>query len=179
MAARAGAPQPQPPVSRTRRGALVKRAVALAVTGISLYLVAPSLVEVFASWPDIAKLDSGWLVVMAALEASSLALASHQELSALEQHHSGIGVVDHGARMECNQAKRAPSPQLLSAVGSTRPRFPCVERRSGAAQRRAHGLEPGVWTVDTWPWRRPRASSRQRGETGWSSRRPDMRRTAT
>jgi uncharacterized protein (TIRG00374 family) len=56
-----------------KRSVLIKRAVALIVTGLCLYLVAPSLAEVFSSWPDIAKLDPVWLVAMAALEASSLA----------------------------------------------------------------------------------------------------------
>jgi uncharacterized membrane protein YbhN (UPF0104 family) len=52
---------------------VIKRAVALAVTAVCLYLVAPSLVEVFSSWPDLADVEPLWLVAMAALEASSLA----------------------------------------------------------------------------------------------------------
>jgi uncharacterized membrane protein YbhN (UPF0104 family) len=52
---------------------LIKRAVALVVTALCLYLVAPSLAEVFSSWPDIADLEPTWIVAMAALEASSLA----------------------------------------------------------------------------------------------------------
>jgi uncharacterized protein (TIRG00374 family) len=55
------------------RGVLIKRAVALVVTAICLYLVVPSLAEVFSSWPDITGLEPWWLVGMAALEASSLA----------------------------------------------------------------------------------------------------------
>jgi uncharacterized protein (TIRG00374 family) len=45
----------------------------LAVTGISLYLVAPSLIEVFGSAGDINRLDPLWLVGMAVLQALSLA----------------------------------------------------------------------------------------------------------
>jgi uncharacterized protein (TIRG00374 family) len=52
---------------------VIKRVVLLALTGVSLYLVAPSLVEVLGSWPKITKLEPVWLVVMAALEACSLA----------------------------------------------------------------------------------------------------------
>lgn len=52
---------------------MIKRVVLLALTGVSLYLVAPSLAEVFSSWPDIAKLQPAWLVLMVGLEASSLA----------------------------------------------------------------------------------------------------------
>jgi uncharacterized protein (TIRG00374 family) len=51
---------------------MIKRVVLLALTGVSLYLVAPSLAEVFSSWPDIAKLQPIWLVLMVGLEASSL-----------------------------------------------------------------------------------------------------------
>jgi putative heme transporter len=51
---------------------LLKRIVLLAVTGLSLYLVAPSLIELLSSAPRVAKLEPGWLVLMAALEAASL-----------------------------------------------------------------------------------------------------------
>jgi putative heme transporter len=43
------------------------------VTGISLYLVAPSLIELLSSAPRLGKLDPVWLVVMVALEAASFA----------------------------------------------------------------------------------------------------------
>jgi uncharacterized protein (TIRG00374 family) len=43
------------------------------VTAVSLYLVAPSLIELFSSAPRVAKLEPVWLVSMAALEAASLA----------------------------------------------------------------------------------------------------------
>jgi uncharacterized protein (TIRG00374 family) len=56
------------------RNPLLKRIVLLAVTGVSLYLVAPSLIELFSSAPRVAKLEPGWLVLMAALEAASLAM---------------------------------------------------------------------------------------------------------
>src|SRR5919197_3581892 len=45
----------------------------LTVTGISLYLVAPSLIEVFGSAGDINRLDPLWLVAMAVLQGLSLA----------------------------------------------------------------------------------------------------------
>jgi putative heme transporter len=45
----------------------------LAVTGISLYLVAPSLVEVFGSWDEIDDLSPAWLALMAVLQAGTLA----------------------------------------------------------------------------------------------------------
>lgn len=55
------------------RGSLRRTAVWLAITAVSLYLVFPSLVEVFGSWRDITKLAPWWLLVMAGLQAAVLA----------------------------------------------------------------------------------------------------------
>jgi uncharacterized protein (TIRG00374 family) len=55
------------------RKRLVRTAFWLAVTGVSLYLVAPSLVEVLGSWNDLDTLAPGWLGVMAVLQAGTLA----------------------------------------------------------------------------------------------------------
>jgi putative heme transporter len=45
----------------------------LAVTGVSLYLVAPSLLDVFASWQDLDTIEPAWLAAMAGLQLLSLA----------------------------------------------------------------------------------------------------------
>jgi uncharacterized protein (TIRG00374 family) len=45
----------------------------LAVTGVSLYLVAPSLLDVFSSWSDLDTIKPAWLAGMAGLQAASLA----------------------------------------------------------------------------------------------------------
>src|SRR5919112_455556 len=45
----------------------------LAVTGVSLYLVAPSLTEVLGSWHDLDQLAPGWLAVLLVLQTASLA----------------------------------------------------------------------------------------------------------
>src|SRR3954454_18826529 len=58
---------------RPTRQKLVRAAVWLALTGVSLYLVAPSLIEVFGSWHDLATIGVGWLVAMAALQAAAMA----------------------------------------------------------------------------------------------------------
>ena len=55
-----------------QRTSLRRSIVWLGVTGISLYLVAPSLVEVFSSADDLAQIDPLWLVAMAGLEAATL-----------------------------------------------------------------------------------------------------------
>jgi len=52
---------------------LIRRAIALVVTAVSLYLVLPCVAELFSSWPDLAVLDPVWLALMLALEAASLA----------------------------------------------------------------------------------------------------------
>ena len=40
--------------------------------GVSLYLVAPSVLEVAGSWDDLDQLAPWWFAVMAALQAASL-----------------------------------------------------------------------------------------------------------
>jgi uncharacterized protein (TIRG00374 family) len=57
------------PTRRSLRGTLVW----LAITGISLYFVAPSVVEVLGSWEDLSKIAPGWLAAMAVLQALTLA----------------------------------------------------------------------------------------------------------
>jgi uncharacterized protein (TIRG00374 family) len=55
------------------RPRLVRRIFWLAVTGISLYLVAPSLVDVLGSWDDLDQLSLAWLGLMAGLQAGVMA----------------------------------------------------------------------------------------------------------
>jgi putative heme transporter len=45
----------------------------LVITAISLYLVAPSVVDVLGSWDDLDELSPGWLGLMAALQTGMLA----------------------------------------------------------------------------------------------------------
>ena len=44
----------------------------LVITGVSFYLVAPSLLEVWGSWDEVDRLAPTWLVAMAALQAGSI-----------------------------------------------------------------------------------------------------------
>jgi uncharacterized protein (TIRG00374 family) len=55
------------------RRRLVRSAFWLAVTGVSLYLVAPSLVDVLGSWEDLDRLAPAWLALMLALQTAALA----------------------------------------------------------------------------------------------------------
>ena len=55
------------------RGRLRRTVFWLAVTCVSLYLVAPSLIDVFGSWGDLDELAPGWLAAMAGLQTLALA----------------------------------------------------------------------------------------------------------
>lgn len=47
------------------------RALGLVVMGVSLYVLAPSLIAVFASWRTVVDLDPAWLAVVVLLEGAS------------------------------------------------------------------------------------------------------------
>src|SRR5262245_43613451 len=49
------------------------RAVGIAVTGIGLYVVAPSLVTLFGAWPELDAVRPWWFVVLALLQFGSFA----------------------------------------------------------------------------------------------------------
>jgi uncharacterized protein (TIRG00374 family) len=51
---------------------IVRTVFWLSLTGISLYLVAPSLIDVFGSWNDLDSLAPWWLAAMAGLQALTL-----------------------------------------------------------------------------------------------------------
>jgi uncharacterized protein (TIRG00374 family) len=59
--------------SASRGPSLRRTAFWLAVTGVSLYLVAPSLLDVLGSWRDLERIDWIWFPVMLALQLGSLA----------------------------------------------------------------------------------------------------------
>jgi uncharacterized protein (TIRG00374 family) len=54
------------------RQRLLRTGVTLAVTAVSLYLVAPSVLEVLGSWEDVEQLAPGWLVAMVVAQAAAL-----------------------------------------------------------------------------------------------------------
>ena len=54
------------------RGKLRRTLVWLAISGVSLYLVAPSVVEVFGSADELEQIDPAWFAAMAVLEAATL-----------------------------------------------------------------------------------------------------------
>jgi uncharacterized protein (TIRG00374 family) len=59
--------------ARERKGQNWRRtAFWLGVSAVSLYLVAPSVIEAFGSWRQIERVSPAWLAVMAALEGAAL-----------------------------------------------------------------------------------------------------------
>ena len=84
-------------------GALARRwgwrAVGLSVTGIGLYVVAPSLLTMFGAWPRLAGVAVRWFVVLALLEFCSFAALWWLARIALAPHpHDAEGVDGHRAR---------------------------------------------------------------------------------
>jgi uncharacterized protein (TIRG00374 family) len=57
--------------ARTRR--LRRTIFWLVITGVSLYLVAPSLLDTLGSWRDITRFAPGWLAVMLVAQAAAIA----------------------------------------------------------------------------------------------------------
>ena len=51
---------------------LARRALLLGLTGVSLYLLAPSLIEVFSSAPRLTAIEPLWFLPMIVLQAASL-----------------------------------------------------------------------------------------------------------
>lgn len=91
---------------RVAGGALVRRwggrAVGLAITGVGLYIVAPSMLSLFGTWPRLADVEPWWFPVLVVLEALSfvalwwlarLALAQRAGDDEPPPVHSGWGTL--------------------------------------------------------------------------------------
>lgn len=74
----------------TTAGARIRRwggrAVALAVTGVGLYVVAPGLLSAFGAWPRLAEVQPRWFVLLVLLQAGSLASLWWLTRLSLEPH---------------------------------------------------------------------------------------------
>jgi uncharacterized membrane protein YbhN (UPF0104 family) len=75
---------------RVAGGGLVRRwggrAVGLAITGVGLYIVAPSILSLFGTWPRLADIDPWWFPVLVVLEGCSFAALWWLARLALTQH---------------------------------------------------------------------------------------------
>jgi uncharacterized protein (TIRG00374 family) len=63
----------EPPEEQTGGRSLRSTIIWLAITGVSLYLVAPSLIDVLSEADDVARLEPLWLLAIAALQVASQA----------------------------------------------------------------------------------------------------------
>src|SRR5687768_10990880 len=69
-------------MTRMLRRRIVVRVLLLLLAGVSLYLLAPSLLEIFSSWPELRGLDPLWLGLAVFFEAmSSLAFWTLQRIA--------------------------------------------------------------------------------------------------
>lgn len=69
-----GAAAPPPAAARRQGAQLARRVTLLAITGISLYLLAPTLIEVFGEWDRLAEIEPVWFAVMALFQGGSIFL---------------------------------------------------------------------------------------------------------
>ena len=60
-------------VAEPKRGGIRRTAFWVAITGVSLYLVAPSLLEVLGSWRQLDEIDLAWVPALLVLQLLSLA----------------------------------------------------------------------------------------------------------
>jgi uncharacterized membrane protein YbhN (UPF0104 family) len=99
-----------------RRGSRSARrtAIWLTITGVSLYLVAPSLLDVLASGRDIGKLNALWLPAMFVLQTASLAFL--WDLQRLALHGAPWGPVIASQLAGNALAKVAPGGGAVGAA---------------------------------------------------------------
>ncbi len=90
LAAAAGEAPARPGKSLRRR--ILTRGVLLVVAAVSIYLLFPSLVEVFSSWPQLAKIAPLWLLAGAGFEVVSfMALWTLQRIALRSQSWFAVG----------------------------------------------------------------------------------------
>jgi len=68
---------------------VTRRVLFLAITGVSLYLLAPSLIEVFSTAPRLTALEPAWFAPMILLQAGSLVCMALVQLICLHAHRLG------------------------------------------------------------------------------------------
>ena len=81
--ARAHAPSEHQHITR---GAILKRVLAVTVSGLALYGLAPKLGEVLGAWPRLRDIQPGWFAVMAATETASLVCMCAVQRIATQEH---------------------------------------------------------------------------------------------
>ena len=70
------------------RGAVIRRIALLSITAVSLYLLLPSLLEVFTSWRSLLDVEVGWVATaLVFVAASFLATKRPTALHAVRMMH--------------------------------------------------------------------------------------------
>ena len=72
-----------------RAGPLAKQGLLLAITGVSLYLLAPALLEVFGAFDELDDFNPLWYIAMVALQVGSYACIWGVQKLALRSQHWG------------------------------------------------------------------------------------------
>ena len=120
--------------ARPRRARIVRSMFWLAVTGVSLYLVAPSLIDVFGSWDDLDELAPGWLAAMAGLQTLALAcLWALQYLAMRGPSWPAVGQLAAGGQRAGEDRARRWRARRRAAV---------PDARQGRAARQPRGRGP-------------------------------------
>ncbi len=145
-------------------GALTRRGLLLAVTGLSLYLLAPALLEVFGAFDELNEIAPLWFPAMVLLQAGSFACmwgVQHLAVRAdrwgpgdhvaagverVRPHRAGrrgrlgrAAVLDAGARGRAGRRGRLGDDRLVAAPVRHPPRPPAARaaRRARRSRRRS------------------------------------------
>ncbi len=76
----------EPAKPRSLRSAIIRNVFFLGLAGVGLYIVWPSLLDVFASWPRLGAIEAGWYVGMVAAVTGSIACVWVLYRLVLHQH---------------------------------------------------------------------------------------------
>src|SRR5215207_3443388 len=154
-----------------RVGLLAKRGLLLAITGVSLYLLAPALLEVFGAFDRLDDFNPLWYVAMVGLQIGSYVCmwmvqkiavrADHMKPIATSQLASNAfgrivpgGVAAAGA-MQYAMLVRGGVPTAAAASGSL---FPCSRsRRCSSVRPSIPASAARLWWAgwSSWPCSRP------------------------
>ena len=101
---------------RSRQRKIIFRVLVLTVTGVSLYLLAPSLLEVFSSWKQLRTLSPYWIIPAVVFEAASFVSLWALQRIALAARDAGLADREIAAtiRSACRTAGRILEPPGLA-----------------------------------------------------------------
>ena len=145
--------------------ALAKRGILLAITGVSLYLVAPALLEVFGAWDRLDDISPLWFVGMIVLQAGSYASMWWVQKISVRAEHIGpvvtsqlasnafgrvvpggvaaAGAMQYAMLVRAGVPRRRPRDDRLLAAGVRHAPGSPPPRRAGHRHRRGGGSAPG------------------------------------